>query len=193
MKLKLLLGLPLLAFLAHAQTTLSANPDPKPVLADPAGREANAYTLALATTAVPVALGIILGRSSNQVIAPVILVTGGALIGPSVGQFYLGSHGGGALGMTVRLGGGGIALAGAMEGLDDIFCDEDCDGNNGAGLMTLGLVVYGAGALWSLVDTHMTADRLRQRAAGLPVTFAPTLARGESGEWLPGAMASLKF
>lgn len=159
-----------------------------------AGQETKAFGLAVVSTLVPVALGYgVAAASPDQVALPMILVAGGALIGPSVGEFYLGSRLGGTGGILIRGVGGIMVVNGVMEGLNDIFCSESCDGNDGSGLFTIGVVVYAAGTLWSLVDTHLAADRLRQGAAALPFTLAPTLTRNREGGWIPGAMASLKF
>jgi hypothetical protein len=67
-----------------------------------------AFSLSLASTAVPVALGAVAGMSRSEE-AGALLIASGMILGPSMGHWYAGKVGRGALTAALRAGLGLIA------------------------------------------------------------------------------------
>lgn len=175
----------------------------------PPGEKSRAFLLSLGGTVLPVAAAFLIGGASdaseNQGLVATLFL-GGALLGPSTGQFYARSPGLGLLGTGIRTV-GGVLIATAMgEALHNMYgqechldpqtdmsvCVEKKSDEGTTGL--IGLLVYAGGAVFSLaaipgaVERRHRRDR-KQAAFG----FAPTLARQAEGGFRPGAMAWLRF
>lgn len=156
-------------------------------------REAVAYMLAIGATVLPLSLGYFLAGSDDTPYMGVPLLVAGGMIGPSVGQFYAGSHLHGWGGAALRTIGGLIFMAGALEAYDDILCTDDCDGNEGGPAMAAGLIVGGAGVLYSLVDTHFAFSRPRSEPEGGRLGWTPALGVTREGRTAYGARAWYQF
>jgi hypothetical protein len=159
-----------------------------------------AYTWALLGTAAPFLFGIaILGHGPSPGKGTVGFTLVGMTVGPSLGQFYAGSQGRGLIGSAIR--GSGLLMAGI--GLDRALsdpCKHDPDGDTpcdeaGAGeLMTLGLLTYAWGTLYSLIDTRFAVDRFNAKLAkGADFGWSPLLVPGPEGSTRTGALAWIRF
>ncbi len=135
--------------------------------------EAMAYGLAVGGTLIATLGGAWLISMDQNPLGGILFLSG-ITVGPSLGQFYAGSVGQGILGTVGRTLGGIIAIVGLAEGLDDLCCDENNDGDNGEGLMLAGSLIFLAGNVYSLVDTHFAINRsldFHKNQIGLSPTF----------------------
>lgn len=127
------------------------------------------------------------------------LILGGLLVGPSLGQFYAGSPVGGFLGFGIRGAGGFMTVLGFIHSFWGRFCsgseDESCGENNaGSALLTVGVLTYVGGTLYSLIDAGRAVERHndrqnQSRVFGWSPTFAPT----PQGGVRTGALAYFRF
>ena len=161
--------------------------------------EAAAYAWALGATLVPIAMG---GYLANEDIAGGVaglMIFAGALGGPSAGQFYAGSTSQGWGGIGLRAGGGLLMVAGIVEAIDDICfmggAGEGCegDGDDGTVLAVAGLMVAGAGTLYSLVDTHFAVRRNQAAWTAARLELAPVLALTGAGDMAYGTRLRFWF
>lgn len=184
---------------AASPIAYEAAPSVTPPAKSFARQEGTAYLMAAGSTLIPVGLAF---ASANAVDNPAFSLSlgfGGALIGPSMGQFYAGSALGGAGGILIRSLGGLLVLNGGLEAYDDVMCDMDfgggdgdCDGENGRGTMVLGTAIYAAGTVISLLDTHWAYQRKR-RAGQAALQWSPILALDRSGKVQSGAAVQMRF
>ncbi|HAO98893.1 MAG TPA: hypothetical protein DCQ83_02490 [Fibrobacteres bacterium] len=111
---------------------------------------------------------------------------GGALIGPSLGQFYAGSIGTGFGGILIRAVGAGSFSYIVLSKLDGGHEGED---------YTVHYILsgfYAAGTIYSLIDTHYAVRRANETHNAMQIGFAPTLLPTSDG-LKPGAIAWAKF
>ena len=153
-------------------------------------------------------------RSAGSSIAGIILASGGLLIGPSTGYFYLGRHAHGwawAAGRLVM----GAATAGIfLYGLDKWLTvdesepncyeneDDDCHGSDNntphpfvilgfaSAALTLTLALIDAGLVGRAADKMNLRHRKKKKPA---IVVAPTPMRTPSGKTVPGVTMALKF
>lgn len=188
-------AIPLAAFLASAASPAHTAP------ADSAKPWVALATSVIATT-VPIGVGVLLGTlGENQDIEALttlaaISAVGGLLVGPSAGQFYLGSKGHAYGALAVRTAGAALFAVGLIKARTTNRCgedEEDCHmAYPGSGWMIAGGLVMGGGGLYSLVQPWITAGRTT--APDPTFSFAPTLAPAPgSGATRVGARARLCF
>ncbi len=167
-------------------------PPPAPPPVPPSGDEpydtATALGAGLGATFAPMAVGFTMLALWDEVEAGALLPTGigfvtaGAVFGPSVGLWYAGEGGRGALSMGLRLlafgGNFGLAFAGVVAGFNN-------DASAAWALITAGGVLGSAGLglmVWDLADTPDAVRRANREARGEPVgSWAPALTAGSHG------------
>ncbi|MGE0549037.1 MAG: hypothetical protein AB7O24_18750 [Kofleriaceae bacterium] len=107
-------------------------------------------------------------------------------VGPSIGHFYSGEVGRGALSTGIRVGALGVSALGMSMALSDLFCSSDChDGEADAGvaIMLGGLALATGAAIYDIADAPSAARRANVRAArGGQLTVVPKLSpNGSAG------------
>lgn len=106
-----------------------------------------------------------------------VLIGAGALVGPSVGNFYAGDRRRGGRGILLRLGGGALMYAGIASALSG-------DGSEapGTALFLGGATLTGVSALWN-ISTAPKSAREYNREHGVAVSVTPRLdpATGQTG------------
>ena len=140
-----------------------------------------AYGLAAIGTSAPILTGALLAPNNFSVGA--LLITGGALIGPSVGQFYAGSNSQAWTGSLIR--GAGMALM-VYGGVQEFDCEyggnqgENCPVDGNALIFAGEAVVFG-GALYSLIDTHFAVKRANVKIKEKHFGFSPEIIPSSGG------------
>ena len=166
------------------------------------GSEGVAYLLAIGGTVLPVYAAARIYTASdpgnNQALISDLPIFG-LLIGPSLGELYLGSWRQGLGGALVRILGGTVAIVGAAAASNDLGCKavsdaNHCKDNDGGGALGIGLLLYATGFIYSMYDTHVAVNREeRENAHSDGFGWSPTLSPGREGRLIPGAMAWLRF
>ena len=159
-----------------------------------------AYALGVGLWLVPVAIAYPMLNKDNPTDREDLigwpLLFSGLFIGPSAGQFYAGSWAKGFAHLGVRLGGLGLAGYGASVEFSDCFNHEDCASDEANLFYALGLGVYGAGVLYSLIDTHRAVDRANERARKRfesRMSLSPALLPVGKGSFAPGLALRATF
>lgn len=182
-----------LSLAAHAATG-----EDSPASPPPEKSELIAYGLAVAGTLAPIAVGAVLAENNNFW-AGTGIITGGVFIGPSLGQFYAGSWGQGAIGAIARSVGGALIFVGLVQAFDCEYggsAGENCS-SDGSTAGISGLILFGGGGLYSLIDTHFAVQRYNEReraeSGALHFDLFPALTRNADGSHRAGLMARVGF
>jgi hypothetical protein len=157
-----------------------------------------AYGLAVGGTVAPFALLGLMLSHGNPTISGFVPIWAGSVIGPSLGEFYAGSHARGWGATGVRTLGSTIVLVTFARGVGsalsciDNTADYQCKGPGATGFW-VGGAIYAAGTLYSLVDTKFAVERYRQRHARIEIGWTPTLVPQRKAGLVPGVMAWAAF
>jgi hypothetical protein len=161
--------------------------------------EGIAYLWLLGATAVPMLTGTYMMKASNAGLNGLgaFVFMAGLFAGPSAGQFYAGSGLHGAGGIGLRIIGVAATLAGIALLLSDFGC-SDCgrsqrDESQGSVLLLLGAVTFGAGNLYSIIDTHFVVKNYNQAIIGKRAGFLPTLKLSPEGQFAGGGRVWMSF
>lgn len=161
--------------------------------------EAVAYGWAVGSTLLPTLLGIgiistIQPEDGNpyagmgQIFLGGLVISGGVIVGPSIGQFYAGSIGKAFIGMAIRIFVPILAISLIPESRRDL------NGNEKAAIT---LTALSPGIIYSLFDTHYAVKRFNERARAKRTTTSfdlyPTLSRTANGGLGAGMMARVGF
>lgn len=164
---------------------------------------AAAAAWSIGATLIPVWAGarMIDAGNGSAAIPGAILFLGGMALGPSAGQWYLGSGLQGGFGAVIRSAGMVVFISGLAKSLGSAFCgmdfggegdDSRCpEGDPGKGAMTAGAYIYLAGAAYSLIDIPFAAKRERERENRYG--WVPVLQGGPKGAFRPGLAAWTRF
>lgn len=163
-----------------------------------------AYAWTLLGTAVPMGVGLawLTGPSGNG--EALLLTLAGAVIGPSLGQYYAGSPLQASLALTGRLAGLGILVWGIARGMENTTCmhhrnmgdDLECAESAGGTQIVIGTLLLGGSFLYSLIDTEWSIDRARARNAArrnARLSVDPWIAYGGPLSPRIGGRAQLRF
>lgn len=164
--------------------------------------EAVAYAWASGGTLALLAAGAGLTANTSAVGTGLLVMAGGLVAGPSLGQYYAGSPAQARVGMAIRGLGLGMVLLGIAQGFELGHCshlhnlgpaDLNCGDENGSILRILGTLTLGSGLVYSLVDTHYAVERHGRRIGRAAFGFSPALALGPEGRLRPGGRAWMSF
>jgi hypothetical protein len=128
-----------------------------------------------------------------------LMVPGGivAVVGPSVGYFYVGESGRGTVHTAIRAGGAAMAGAGltivAVQAAGCIltFDSSSCENTGGEILLAAGTVIVVADTVYSLIDTPFAVRREKERRRDL--TIIPTPIQGPDRSVGMGLAAAATF
>jgi hypothetical protein len=150
--------------LAAAQPGLSEpRPHPGPTVADDSDDRSPGLALSLSLLGTAAGYATLIAAGETESDGLTLLGLGGIVIGPSLGHFYAGEVGRGITHSLIRVGAGGVIMAGAVVMFSDCWgSDEECDGSAGPALMIGGLVLGGASTLYSIIDSPAAASRHNQ-------------------------------
>ena len=107
---------------------------------------------------------------------------GSLVLGPSIGQFYLGDDGAAGKGILIRGLGGTLFLFASA-------CYK-CSSANALGIV--GIITYSYGVYYSL-HQPWTSHGPPSIEATSPIELFPTVVRNENGDYNPGMMVRAKF
>jgi TM2 domain-containing membrane protein YozV len=153
-----------------------------------------AYLWMFGATILPIVGGSMLAASPGSEGLAAALILSGIFVGPSAGQFYAGSVGAGLVATGLRVAGGGLMLVGLIQAIGCSWGDGPC--NAGEAEALVGLLVFGGGTLYSLIDTKFAVDRANEKArktSGIKASFAPALYPTREGRLIPGLAMSASF
>lgn len=155
-----------------------------------------ALGLSLIGTAAPLLLAAYMGSTTVDDMTLPILMIGGAIAGPSLGQFYAASPTTGILGIVLRGTGAISLLSGLKADIDGERCDKDgiCRDRGGTTQYIAGTLLLVGGTAFSLIEAAFAANRFNsKRIAGNDFGWAPSVALGIDGSMRTGALAYLRF
>jgi hypothetical protein len=156
-----------------------------------------AYALMYGATEIPYLTGAYLVERESGT-APLIaqlLLLGGVTLGPTAGLLYIGSPGPSVWAAAGARLAGGMMIAVAVNGmrcLDDSTCAHPYT-DGGMGLILGGAIVVSYGIIYSIVDTHLAAQRHNRSAAARRVWIEPVLSPSSDGRLAAGARAAARF
>ena len=161
-----------------------------------------AYILSFLGTGIPLLMAAQLSASTHGGSEAWIggMVLGGVILGPSLGQFYAGSHAGGWLGAGIRTGGLFVTALGLAQFSERLFCSEEeesgCDDGGKAApyLIPGGIALFIGGTIYSFVNAGRTVERFNDSQSRLgDFGWSPAFAPGSGGAWKSGAIAWMRF